>query len=145
MKQPFSPRSIPEKLESLARAYRIQFIYAFGSRAAEIRAAVLGTGTLDPDSSSDIDIAVKLFRGDVLSIRQKAELALELEDLFGANRLDLVVLSEADPFLAVNIIRGERLYCCDERAADEYELYVLRRAGDLAPLERERIELVFNP
>ena len=27
-------------------------------------------------------------------------------------------------------------------AADEYDLYVLRRAGDLAPLERQRIALI---
>ena len=29
----------------------------------------------------------------------------------------------------------------DEYEADEYELYILRRAGDLAPLEKERISL----
>jgi hypothetical protein len=71
-------------------------------------------------------------------------LAAALEDLFGAQRVDLVVLPEADPFLAANIIRGERLYCRDETEADEYELYVLRRAGDLAPLERERIALILG-
>ena len=42
----------------------------------------------------------------------------------------------AYPFLAVNVIRGERLFCSDRYAADEYELYILRRAGDLAELER---------
>ena len=31
-----------------------------------------------------------------------------------------------------------------EFEADEYELYVLRRAGDLAPFERMRIESVMN-
>jgi len=57
-------------------------------------------------------------------------------------RIDLVVLPEADPFLAANIIRGERLFPHDANAADEYELYILRRAGDLAPLERERQSLI---
>ena len=52
------------------------------------------------------------------------------------------MFNEADPFLAANIIRGERLFCADVLAADEYELYVLRRAGDLAPLERERLSLL---
>ena len=32
----------------------------------------------------------------------------------------------------------------DEYAADEYDLYVQRRAGDLIPLERERIELLLR-
>ena len=39
--------------------------------------------------------------------------------------------------LAEEIIRGERLYAQNEYEADEYDLYVLRRAGDQAPLERE--------
>jgi hypothetical protein len=59
-------------------------------------------------------------------------------------RVDLVVLQEADPFLAVEIIRGERLYVRDEYEADEYDLYILRRAGDLAPLERERQALILG-
>ncbi len=144
MELPLSSRSIVETLSRLAREYRIQVFYAFGSRAAEIRAAVEGTSKVDPANPSDIDIAVKLFRDEVLAIREKAELAIELEDLFGTGRVDLVLLADADPYLAVNIIRGERLFCRDERAADEYELYVLRRAGDLAPFERERIGSVLN-
>jgi hypothetical protein len=36
------------------------------------------------------------------------------------------------------------LYARDEDDADEYDLYVLRRAGDLAPLERERIALILG-
>jgi hypothetical protein len=62
----------------------------------------------------------------------------------GAARVDLVDLATADPFLAANVIRGERLHAADGRAADEYELYVLRRAGDLAPLERERMALILG-
>ena len=54
-----------------------------------------------------------------------------------------MLLSEADPFLSANIVRGERLFCRDPYAADEYELYILRRAGDLAPLEKERLGLIF--
>lgn len=59
-------------------------------------------------------------------------------------RVDLVCLPEADPFLAANVIRGERLYARDEYEADEYDLYVLRRAGDLIPLGRERMALVLG-
>ena len=69
---------------------------------------------------------------------------MKLEDLLDVGKVDLVLLSEADPFLSVNIIRGERLFSSDERWADEYDLYVLRRAGDLAPFEQLRIESVLN-
>lgn len=75
---------------------------------------------------------------------QKVDLAHALEDLFELARVDLVCLRDADPFLAANIIRGERLFAVDEYRADEYDLYVLRRAGDLAPLERERLALIFG-
>ena len=75
------------------------------------------------------------------SVQDRVRLSIELEDLLGVNRVDLVVLPEADPFLALDIIRGELLYCEDEDAQAEDELYVLRRAGDLAPLERERLAL----
>ena len=67
-----------------------------------------------------------------------------LEELLAVSRVDLVCLNEADPFVAAEIIRGERLFAADTHEADEYELYVLRRAGDLAPLERERMALVLG-
>jgi hypothetical protein len=54
------------------------------------------------------------------------------------------VLDEADPFLAANIIRGERLFAANSDSADEYDLYVLRRAGDFVPLERERIAMILK-
>ena len=47
-------------------------------------------------------------------------------------------------FVAAEVIRGERLFARDEVEADEYDLYVLRRAGDQAPLERERMALVMR-
>jgi hypothetical protein len=64
--------------------------------------------------------------------------------MLGVNRVDLVSLPDADPFLAANIIRGERLFANDSYLADEYDLYILRRAGDLIPLERERQSLILG-
>ncbi len=95
-------------------------------------------------SLSDVDIGVKPSLKIGFSVKEKVNLALSLEDLFSVNRVDLVVIPEVDPFLAVNIIRGERIYSKDEREADEYDLYVLRRAGDLVPLEQERIALIMG-
>jgi hypothetical protein len=89
-------------------------------------------------------VGVKPQPGADFPVQRKVELALALEDLFGVSRVDLVFLPEADPFLAANIIRGERLYAGDSHAADEYDLYILRRAGDCAHLERERLALILE-
>jgi hypothetical protein len=69
---------------------------------------------------------------------------VDLEELLGVNRVDLILLDRADPFVAANVIRGERLFADNQHAADEYDLYVLRRAGDLIPLERERQDLIMQ-
>ena len=71
-------------------------------------------------------------------------LTLALEHALDAPRVDLLILSEAGPFLALAAIRGNLLFCADSVDQAEYELCVLRRAGDLAPFERERQEIVLN-
>jgi hypothetical protein len=58
--------------------------------------------------------------------------------------VDLVVLSEASAFLALEVIQGEILYEVDPDRTAEYELYVMRRAGDLALFERERVEQILT-
>jgi len=135
--------SLRDRLESFCRCYHVEAMYVFGSRAGEIHEAMDGD-RLESGLSSDVDIAVMLSGAFTLSVREKVELAVGLENLLGVDRVDLVVLPEADPFLAVNVIRGERMYCRDEFAADEYELYVLRRAGDLARFERMRLERIMD-
>ena len=59
-------------------------------------------------------------------------------------RVDVVALPDADAFLAVDIVRGELIYCADDHAQAEYELYVLGRAGDLEPYRRARQELALS-
>jgi hypothetical protein len=59
--------------------------------------------------------------------------------------VDLVDAGRASAFLALDVIRGERVFCVDEDRCDELELYVMRRAGDLAPFERERRRLLLQP
>jgi len=60
------------------------------------------------------------------------------------DRVDLIVISEADPFLAVEIVRGELLFCEDLDRQAENELYILARAGDLARYRRERVESILS-
>jgi len=91
-----------------------------------------------------VDVGVRPESGRLQQVMERVELAVALEDLLGCDRVDLVILPEADPFVAVEVIRGERLYAEDSYQADEYELYLLRRAGDLAPLERERMAMILG-
>lgn len=133
-----------KKLEEICRRYHIDMMYAFGSQCLELKDYIDGRPPLGSTSPSDADIGVRISEGCPISVRDKVNLTIELEDLFNKGRVDFVVLSEADPFLAANIIRGERLYAKDEYAADEYELYILRRAGDMAYLERERLAFIFK-
>jgi len=136
---------LQEKLREIADRYRIDLVYSFGSRTNEVRDFLSGLGELDERSTSDGDIGVKLSpRPAAMSVREKVKLTTDLEALLGVSRVDLVILSEADPFLAANVVRGERIFCRDPHLADEYELYILRRAGDLAPLELERLSMILT-
>jgi predicted nucleotidyltransferase len=129
-------------LEEVAGHFGLDAIYLFGSRATEVAAFVRGERILDSSLRSDVDVGIVAPPGNRLTVRDKVRLAIALEDLWDVSRVDLVVLPEADPFLAVDIVAGERIYVRDPYAMDEYELYVLRRAGDLAPFERECRRLI---
>ena len=137
-------KSRHQGLNQICEQFGVLILYAFGSQAKKIRNLVEGRQNILLLSSSDVDIGVTVIPGGKFSVTEKVNLALALEDLFGCKRVDLVSLLEADPFLAAEVIRGERLFAHNEHEADEYELYVLRRAGDLAPLERERMALVLG-
>lgn len=132
------------QLEQVAARYGLRDVYAFGSRAEEIAGRVRGGPHGAARPASDVDVAVQPQRGRVLDARDRVRLTLELEDLFEAGRVDLVVLSEARPFLAVDAVRGELLYSADPREQAEHELYILRRAADLAPLQRERVDQILT-
>jgi predicted nucleotidyltransferase len=130
-------------LEQICNAMGVSILYAFGSRAREIYDWLEARRPHLSPGPSDVDIGARAAAGTIWSVMDKVRLAQALEALFDVPRVDLVVLNEADPFLAAEVIRGERLFAHDEHEADEYDLYVLRRAGDLAPLERERLDLIF--
>ena len=123
-----------QRIEQLCRQFQVRALYVFGSRSAEIYRAIQDNALKLPPSQSDVDIGI--LTKTSLSVDDKVTLALRLEGLFGVPRVDLVVLQEADAFLAANIIRGERLYAEDLYLADEYELFVLGYAGELIEIER---------
>jgi predicted nucleotidyltransferase len=132
-------RDLGEEIGSLASRAGVVILYDFGSRADEVLTRVREGAAAIAPKSSDIDIGI-LFPGGAWTVQEKVRFAQALEDLFGVERIDLVILNEADPFLAAEVIRGERLFERDRRRVDEYELFVLRRVGDLAPFERERMQ-----
>lgn len=112
---------------------RVLAVYVFGSRVHH-----------DAHAASDLDLAV------LFTQRVPVMELLEMEDRLEkrlAQRVDLVDLGRTSAFLALDVIRGERIYCTDSTRCDEFDLYVLRRAGDLEPFERERrrMALGFDP
>lgn len=150
---PFDARSFNFRLmetfaSRLARAadrFGVRDVYVFGSRAPEIYARMQGDVPADRRlPQSDVDIAVQPRSGHTLNARDRVRLTIELEDLLDAPRVDLVVLSEARPFLALDVIRGELLHTSDPLAQAEHELYILRRAADLAPFQRERVRAILT-
>lgn len=133
-----------DALAEICVRWGLEILYAFGSRAVEAKRFLAGELAQLPPGAADLDIGAKPRPDALRGPQARVQFAAELEDFFGVGRVDLVLLPEADPFLAAAIIRGERLFAADSYLADEYDLYVLRRAGDLAPLERERIALLLR-
>ena len=142
---PNNNNSPEEKITALALRYGIGSLYVYGSRADEITRRVVKNQEITPQfPQSDVDVGLHPQRGRHLFAQERVKICLELEDIFNAARVDLVVLPEADPFLALDIIRGELIYCADAREQAEYELFVLRKAGRLSALPRERWQAVLN-
>ena len=99
-------------------------LYVFGSRV---------TGSFRPDSDLDVGVLYSTPR----PLERTLALEATLADATGLP-VDLVDVGRAGAFLALEVVRGERVFCRDDVAADRFELYVLARAGDLLPFERER-------
>jgi predicted nucleotidyltransferase len=135
---------VMQAIAQICEQYHVTILYLFGSQATAVYQSVTTGQPLSLAAGHDIDMGIKCQPLHHLTTMQKVMLAQALEDLFETPRVDLVCLEEADPFLAANIIRGERLYTSDPHAADEYELYILRRAGDLAPFERIRLHHILE-
>jgi predicted nucleotidyltransferase len=129
-------------LASIARRFRLADIYVFGSRAGEIAAGAPPPSAIAVES--DVDIAVRPRADGSLTPEERVDLTLALERTLGVSRVDLLMLPDAGAFLALAAIRGNLLFCVDAVDQAEYELFVLRRAGDLAPFERERQEVVLG-
>ncbi len=106
-------------------------VYLFGSRAKG-----------DSHEGSDVDLGV------LFDHRATLDEILDLETAFEqalGRKVDVVDVGRSDAFLALEIIRGERIWEGDGLRCDHFDLYVMRRAGDLAPFERERRRMLLTP
>ena len=130
------------KLAEICRRYGVTSLYVFGSRASEIVARVSGEQVVPAHPQSDGDFAVQIAVESSLRGFSRGGLLMDLEEIFELPRADLVVLNDADPFIALEAVRGELLFCTDLDQQAEEELFILRRAGDLEPFETERIRLM---
>ncbi|MFB3906446.1 MAG: nucleotidyltransferase domain-containing protein [Acidobacteriota bacterium] len=131
-------------LAQICRRFAVLSLYVFGSRAKEIAARLSGDGLHPGPQASDVDIAVQPEKGALQDPIARVRLVQELEDLFEAQRVDLVVLPETSAFLAADAVRGELLYCDDEDRQAREELYYLRRAADLSPFQQQRLEGILS-
>ena len=129
---------LERSLAGLCVEHGLVAMYAFGSRALEVAARAAGREVRPDHASSDIDIGVLPMRDHPLPATERVRLMQQLETLLDAPRVDLVILPEANAFLAADVVRGELLAATDLDAEAEAQLYYLRRAADLAPFLRDQ-------
>jgi predicted nucleotidyltransferase len=118
-------------LEDIASRYQLDLILMFGSRS---------TGKVHPES--DIDIAV--YGKKVFSEIDKIQLIYELSNVFHTDKIDLVDLRTAAPFLRREVFKNRKILL----QRDSMLLYQLESANmhEIKELEildqirRERLE-----
>lgn len=118
-----------EQYQQVFSTHGVTLAYLFGSQA-EGKAGPL----------SDVDVAVLL--GPQVEREQWFQVQLDLIGaltcMFHRNDVDVVVLNEATPLLAYQIIRHGQIIYEDEatRPAVDFATYAIRRYADTAPLRR---------
>jgi predicted nucleotidyltransferase len=132
------------RISKLSRTFGLADIYVFGSRAKEIASMIRKGKIAEQLPSSDVDIGVRTLPGITLSPREISRLTIELEDLLAVSKVDVVLLSRCEPFLALDIVRGELLYSVDPIDQARHELFIFRRAGDLLPFKKHRMEQILT-
>jgi len=135
-------RTVKEKIIEIAEQYNLQLIYAFGSRAEE--ALMMAEGKIEHLSEGPSDLDIGLKPQNDLTIEEKVEITLALEEVFDIARVDLVVLSESPVFLSLRIVTAELLYARDTAFEAEYQLYIMRKAAELIPYERMKEKMVLG-
>ncbi len=128
-----------ERFTTTCREHGLSSVYAFGNHAT-IAAQWLQGETCDSKLDlSELNLAATTEADVELSTQEKTRLETEFEALFGFGRVRLVMLWELDSLPAVDVIRGELLYCADPDQQARDELYILGRAADAAIFHRKSL------
>jgi len=127
-------------LSTVCQTHGVLALYLFGSRAADGVARLEGRPV--SGAGSDLDVGV-VFHDVTADHHRLASLQVALEDQFAPLRVDLVPLQRVDALMQCSAVDGHRVIALDTRAADEYELLVLRRGAELLPIERQLQASVF--
>lgn len=125
-------------LARICEKYGVCDMYAFGSRGKEALDFLHERIDCFTPSHSDIDIGVRFSKDVHPTLKSLVQIEFELEDFFKLSRVDVVSVTDAPPFLALEIISGELLFAHNPDDQARFELYVLARAGDLLFYERQR-------
>ncbi|HMB54555.1 MAG TPA: nucleotidyltransferase domain-containing protein [Thermoanaerobaculia bacterium] len=139
-----------KRLDQLCQEFDLLAVYLFGSRADD-GLAVLDGERVDGDGS-DLDVGV-IFRlarpagwdeETEIPVLRLGPLQVELAEVFAPLQVDLVPLQRVDALFQFAAADGHRVAAPDAVAADYHELYVMRRAAELLPIERRLEEEEFG-
>jgi len=124
----------PEQLAEACRRYGLLAVYLFGSRKDDWKRLLQG----DPveAAGSDLDVGV-VFDPPPPNYRRLGAVQIAIEDAFEPLRVDIVPLNKVDPLFQFAAIDGHRVAVLDAHRADLFELYVMRRAAEMLPLQRQ--------
>lgn len=107
--------------------HHITLAYLFGSRAE---------GRARPSSDTDIAVLLPYKHFKALTLDSRVKLINDIFDALGTENADVVILNEAPPLLAFEVIKhGKILYEDPEtRPAAEFAVYALNQYLDTKPL-----------
>lgn len=135
---PETPRRLA--LAAACEKHRLALVYLFGSMAAQGVAFLDGAEVRPCDPLADLDVGVvTAFRlpGGADRADLYAAVYDDFTDIFRPFKVDLSFLEEGHSVFQAQALTGTCVYAVTERAREEYEMLVLRRAADFAPVLRQ--------
>jgi hypothetical protein len=126
-----------DELKTIFVKHGVILAYLFGSHAE---------GRARP--ASDVDVAVLLPR-DMLPLKtfdKQLKLMAELSDTLGVSEVDVVILNEAPPLLAFEVVKHGKVLYEDPvtRPAVDFAVYAFSRYADTIPFRQLQNRYLFE-